>query len=275
MNCSLIISVYNDIRYLTFIYEALKLQTRKDFEVVIADDGSNTQSVAKIKELIAGAPFPTTHVWHEDNGWQKNIILNKAVVAAKSDYLIFIDGDCIPHRKFIEEHLHLALEGRVVAGRRVQLTPKVDKELTVEDIKKGRLHRKALFNGLISGLKRETRHTEEVIRITNGFIRHLILNERYGGVLGCNFSLYKDDLLSVNGFDERYKLPAIGEDTDVEARLNRIDIYAKVERHILTVYHKSHIRKVIDESANEAILSENNNNLISWTPYGIKKGEEK
>ena len=78
MICSLIISVYNDARFLAMIFEALKRQTEKDFEVVIADDGSGKDFVEALNRMTKNAPFPVTHVWHEDKGWRKDIILNKA-----------------------------------------------------------------------------------------------------------------------------------------------------------------------------------------------------
>lgn len=275
MHCSLIISVYNDIRFLTLIFEALKYQSFRDFEVVIADDGSNPESVAAIKKLAASAPFPVNHVWHEDKGWRKDIILNKAVVATASDYLIFIDGDCIPHRKFIEEHLRFALEGVVIAGRRVQLNEKVSEKLTPEKVAAGYLGWRIVPDLLWDSIKGNTRHGEECLRITDGFLRHLLLKERWHDLLGCNFSMYKSDLMKVNGFDERFLLPATGEDTDLEARLNRIGIYCKVERHIMTVYHKKHKRKEFDNNTNIPVFEENNRMNVSWTPYGIIKEEKK
>ena len=114
--------VYNDIRTLTLTFESLKTQTEKDFEVIIADDGSRPEFVSKLNTLIAEAPFKVKHIWHEDKGWRKEIVMNKAIVASESDYLIFIDGDCIPHKRFIEEHLRFAQYGKVVGGRRVMLT---------------------------------------------------------------------------------------------------------------------------------------------------------
>ena len=99
MKCSLVIMVYNDIKTLTLTFESLKIQTEKDFEVIIADDGSNSDFVSKLQKLISEANFKVKHIWHEDNGWQKEIVMNKAIVASESDYIIFIDGDCIPHKR--------------------------------------------------------------------------------------------------------------------------------------------------------------------------------
>ena len=101
---SLIIAFYNKIELLRFIFVALERQTFRDFEVIIADDGSRPDVVSQLNELIASASFPVKHVWHEDNGWQKNIILNSAVRVATSPLLVFIDGDCLPNKYFLEDH---------------------------------------------------------------------------------------------------------------------------------------------------------------------------
>lgn len=218
MKCSLIISVYNDIETLILILEALKVQTEKQFEVIIADDGSNENFVKKLNEIKPFFPYKIIHLWHEDLGWRKEVILNKAIVASNSEYLIFIDGDCIPHHQFIEEHLSFAKKGKVVAGRRVMLTEELTKSITKEMISSRKIHRFVAIRVLLSSFFGKVRHAEESIRITNKWLRKIFLKERFHDLLGCNFSIYKQDMLKINGFDERFSYPGIGEDTDVEAR---------------------------------------------------------
>ena len=108
---SIIIPFYNGIDWLEMIFVALGKQTFKDFEVIVADDGSREDVVARLEELMARQPFPVTHLWQEDCGFRKNRMLNKAVVQSRAEYLIFLDGDCIPHRKFVEEHCKVRREG--------------------------------------------------------------------------------------------------------------------------------------------------------------------
>lgn len=112
---SIIIPFYNGIDWLEMIFVAFGKQTFKDFEVIVADDGSREDVVARLEELMARQPFPVTHLWQEDCGFRKNRMLNKAVVQSRAEYLIFLDGDCIPHRKFVEEHCKARREGFVVA----------------------------------------------------------------------------------------------------------------------------------------------------------------
>jgi GT2 family glycosyltransferase len=82
--------------------------------------------------------------------------------------------------------------------------------------------------------------------------------------------MFKSDLLKVNGFDERYLAPAIGEDTDLEARLKRIGIKVRVCKHAVTVFHKNHKREEIPNNNGE-ILQYNKEHNISYTPWGINQ----
>ena len=271
---SLIIAFYNDVMFLEMIFEQLKKQTFKDFEVVIADDGSREDVVKRISQIKDEMPFPVQHVWHEDLGWRKDVILNKAVVASKADYLVFIDGDCIPHHKFLEEHWKYRKEGEVVAGRRVPLIKKISDSLTVEKVRNGILS-KIVIPTLWAGVTEEESHVENIIRITSPWIRKVFLRQKVNGLLGCNFGMFKSDLLKVNGFDERYLIPATGEDTDLEARLNRIGIYCRVYKHVLTVYHKHHKRLETDATENIKLLQYNEEHNISYTPWGIVKQSDK
>lgn len=254
------------------IFAALERQTMKNFEVLVSDDGSNEETRLLTNDLIASASFPCRYLWHEDRGFRKNIMLNKAIVNSRSDYLIFLDGDCIPHRKWIQEHYENRLRGRIIAGRRVQLPLGISENLNVKDVADGRLE-KRILPLLIAGVLGKERHVEDCIRITGKYVRKWLVKDKAKGLLGCNFSMFKEDILKVNGFDERFVLPALGEDTDLEARLGRIGIFPLTKKHLLTVYHKKHFRKENENDSNFLLYAENNKYDISWTPYGIVKGQ--
>lgn len=269
---SLIISFYNKIELLEYIFIALERQTCKNFEVIVADDGSNEDTVAKLNELKEKYPFPIKHVWHEDKGWRKNAILNKAVTASECDYLIFIDGDCIPHPKFIQEHLENRKEKQVISGRRVMLTQKVSQKLNKTTIRNGYLDHRAFFPLLKETLfDKQPTHIENMIRIRNKIIRRLFVKDKTRGFWGCNFSLWKKDLLAVNGFDERFVYPGFGEDVDLDNRLRKTGVYPVSKKHLVTQYHVFHKHFDTLYEPNMALVEENKKRDGAFTPYGINK----
>lgn len=267
IDVSIIIAVYNNNHWLKMIFNMLQKQTYKNFEVVIADDGSSPENVKTIEQMIKEVSFPVQHVWHEDKGWQKDIILNKAVVASKADYLVFLDGDCIPDKHFVKDHFNLRKPGHVIGGRRVQLPQNISDALTPELVANGYLDKKFL-----KLLFCKERHSENVLRVPLK-VRNLlgICKPKNGLLLGCNFGMHKSDLLKVNGFDERYLAPATGEDTDLEARLSRVGIPVLRYTFICRVYHRKHKRVEVEPNPNVPIFEENNRLGIGYTPYGIDK----
>lgn len=239
---TLIIPFYNGLDWLEMIFVALGKQTFKDFEVIVADDGSREEVVRRLKELMAVQPFPVIHLWQEDEGFRKNLMLNKCVVRSQADYLVFLDGDCIPHRKFVEEHYRMRREGYALAGRRVDLPARISEKMSCG-------------------------------RVAAPHFERRFLRQRYAGIIGCNFSISKSDLLKANGFDERYVNPGTGEDTDLEDRLGRLGIRPLVMNHCMVVYHKHHKRLDYFNEPNRLLYQENTRNQVGRTPYGIVKEE--
>lgn len=252
LKASIIISFYNNIDALLLILKALDYQTVKDFEVIIADDGSKESVVAQVKAEIQNHTYKINHVWHEDDGFRKTRILNKAILASESEYLIFIDGDCIPHRKFISDHLHFKNENRIVAGRRVNLTAKLS-----EKIKQGQVrYNTPLFTArlLCLGLFNRNIKAKKAIYINIPPLNYFI-KQSNRGILGCNFSLYKSAMERINGFDLQYVNPYVGEDTDIDFRLRKMGYKVYLPKCRLVLYHLHHKRMDrISEKINEKIF---------------------
>ena len=100
---SVIITTYNEPNWLELCLESYSRQTNRNFEIIIADDGSSCET----KDVINCFPnIISEHIWQPDNGFQKTKILNKAIIASKSNYLLFTDGDCIAPKDLIETHLN-------------------------------------------------------------------------------------------------------------------------------------------------------------------------
>jgi glycosyltransferase involved in cell wall biosynthesis len=264
MKASIIIAFYKKIHYLELVLAGFERQTEKDFEIIVADDGSGTEVHKEITRIIRNSSLNIRHIWHEDKGWRKNIMLNMATRMAVSDYLIFIDGDCIPHRNFVREHLRNRKKGKILSGRRLNLSEKISGQLMVEKVKDGFLE-KNIFTWLIKGLLGEISHAEKGLFLP--WLRPVLMLKKKH-LMGANFSIFRDDLYTINGFDERYLAPTIGEDTDIEYRAGLAGIGIRSVRNLAVQYHLYH-NLLSRKNNNYLIFEETRRNKISFTPYGL------
>ncbi|HEY9165489.1 MAG TPA: glycosyltransferase [Candidatus Kryptonia bacterium] len=237
---SLVIAVYNKPEVLRCALAACARQSVEGFEVIVADDGSAPAIAEVVREAKESYHFPITHLWHEDRGWRKNIMLNNAIRASKSDYLVFIDGDCIAARDFLKDHLDEREPHRLLLGRRVEMSERWAEALNVEKIASGRFERIGLFD-VIDGVRGKAARLEDGIRIKNTLIRKLIKRDS-DKILGSNFSVHKSDLVAVNGFDEAYDGPGHGEDSDIQYRLSLVGVTGKSLRNLAIQFHVFHTR---------------------------------
>ncbi|NOX17365.1 MAG: glycosyltransferase [Chlorobi bacterium] len=268
MQTSLIISIYDKIEYLKIVLAGCETQTEKNFEIVLADDGSNFETVSEIEALSRKIKIPVKHVRQEDRGFRKNRILNEAIKASSGDYLIFIDGDCVPHPAFVREHLEYAGKKVCLTGRRVNLSKEFTNLLTPEKIK-NKFIEKYFYKLIIDGVFGKSFDVEKGIYLKNEFLRKEI-NKKKRGILGCNFSLFKEDMLAINGFDKRYEAPSVGEDSDVQFRLELNGVEIKSLNNIAVQYHLYHKLQPRPEEnllLFEKIKKENK----AFTPFGIER----
>lgn len=268
VDCSLIISFYNKIDYLKLVIAGLERQTFRNFEIILADDGSSQKVVHEIETLTKRISYPLTHIWQEDKGFRKNRILNSAIRGSSSDYLIFIDGDCIPHPKFIEEHYINRLTKQCSTGRRVNLSENFTRKLTYETVKEGVLD-KVISSLIIDGLIGKSTDVEKGIYFERKTVRKYF-NTKKRGLLGSNFSLHKSDIEKINGFDERYEAPSIGEDTDIQFRLELLGVKFNSLNNIAIQYHLYHKLQGRPEK-NLELFSEVKKTAIYYTPHGLRK----
>ncbi|MDL1893816.1 glycosyltransferase, partial [Sphingobacteriales bacterium CHB3] len=232
---SLIVAVYNKPENLRLVFAACDRQSFREFEVIIADDGSGPavkDTIAEAQNLYA---FPIIHLWHDDNGWRKNTMLNNAIRASAAEYLVFIDGDCLPGKDFLLDHWNEREENKLLMGRRVETSERWSKALTIDKVRSGEFERYG-WSEWIDGLKGHSLRVEDGIRIPSRIMRTLLLRN-VRGMLGSNFSVEKKHLHAINGFDELYNGPGCGEDSDIQYRLGLIGVTGKSMRNLAIQYH--------------------------------------
>lgn len=243
---SVIVTTYNRPDALGMVLKALAQQTDQSFEVIIADDGSKAETLKIISQLKETLNYTLRHCWQADLGFRAAKCRNRAASLAKGEYLIFIDGDCIPPKNFIARHRNLAEAGWFVVGNRILLSkefsPKViEQNIPVSQWSTGRW--------LFSKLKGQCNRYLPIIKFPLGKLRK-IKPSRWKGAKTCNLGLWKMDLLQINGFDEAYQGWGY-EDSDLVIRLMNAGIYRKSGHFAAPVFHLWH-------PENDRLNTENN-----------------
>ena len=269
MQASVILSTYNAPDFLEKVLLGYSIQTSLAFEVVVADDGSGPQTADCIEALRPRLPFPLRHVWHEDRGFRKCAILNRAIVESSADYLLFSDGDCIPRHDFVATHLALRRPGRFLSGGYFKLSRPVSEAITTEDVLAGRATDPTFLRRL--GVPR----TLKMLRLTAGpRLAPLldILTPTRATWNGHNASGWRRDIVTANGFDERMAYG--GEDRELGERLENAGIRGRQIRHRALCVHLWHERGYIRQTdlvRNRAIRDETLDRGTRVTPYGIER----
>jgi glycosyltransferase involved in cell wall biosynthesis len=226
MKLSLIISTYNSPDVLAKVFQGISLQKSRPDEIFIADDGSTGSTRQVIDRWRRESSAPVHHLWQPDNGFLKTTILNKAVAAATGEYLVFLDGDCVPHPRFIADHRALAERGFWVQGRRCFV-----KERFVADFVPGKT---SVWQWALRG---RVSRPHKSFRLPFPIV---LRNKKQRGILGCNMAYWRDDVVAVNGFDESYVGRGMGADSDLGSRLYNLGRVRKFVYGRALVYHLDH-----------------------------------
>ena len=232
---SVIVSTYNRPQALDLVLSALDEQRYAEFEILIADEGSTDDTAALIRAHPAGRRRAVQHVWQPDDGFRKAEVANKAILKATGDYVIFLDGDCIPRPAWLVQHAKLAQPGRFVTGNRLLLTASLTEHIIANRLAVGRY-------SFMDWRRHSDLDTHVLLSkffyLPDGPWRHL-RKRRIKHLLGCNFAVWQRDLVSVNGLDARYQ--GWGrEDSDLAARLIHAGVLRKDGRNATTVIHLWH-----------------------------------
>jgi len=237
MKLSLIITTYNSEDWLQKVLVGYSIQTEQDFEVVIADDGSNEKTKEVIDSFKNVFKYPIIHVWQEDQGFQKCKILNKAILKTTTDYLLFTDGDCIPRKDFVEVHLKNKEEGYFLSGGYFKLPMTISEAITAEDIQNQNCFQITWLKK--QGLKMSFKLTKLThSKLFAGFMNWLTPTKRSWN--GHNSSGFKKDILAVNGFNHQMKYGGL--DRELGERLFNLGLLSKQIRYSAICLHLDHKR---------------------------------
>jgi len=252
-SASLIISVYKNTDLLKAVLDSLKKQSLNDFEIIIAEDGESVE----MKNFIETYTFSNKykHITHPDVGWRKNIIMNKAIRNASSDWLIFIDGDCVLHNRFIEMHLRFAQTNFILAGKRVKLDQKTSFELLSKETKIEDMQAQLIRN-LIFPVRKFKFNEEGIFISPENILRFIPYNRKQNKLKGCNMAFSRQAITAINGFDEDYILPAIGEDIDLTWRFVEAGYTLFSVRNMAVQYHLYHKENWQNQDINAGIMKQ-------------------
>lgn len=268
-NISVVISTYNSPEWLKKVIWGYNTQTYRNFEMVIADDGSRQATFYLIEEMKKEVFFPIIHIWHEDNGFQKSQILNKAILECTTEYILMSDGDCIPRPDFIEQHIKFREEGYFLSGGYHKLPLLLSKNITKEDIYSGKCFELKWLKS--HGMKVSFKNSKVYSKgLLSGFLNFLTPTTPSWN--GHNASGWKDDILAINGFDERMQYG--GQDRELGERLVNFGINPKQIRYSTVCLHLDHPRGYATPESikkNKNIRKETRVEQKKWTDFGIFK----
>jgi glycosyltransferase involved in cell wall biosynthesis len=229
---SIIIGTYNDADILEASLAAFAMQSFRNFELVLADDGSNQNYAPLLEAYAPRIAHGIQHVTHEKRGFRKARILNRAIHVSRFDVLIFIDMDCLPHHDFVRNHMTYVAPGTAVLGRRAHLS----RDMVP---KPSAILQNGLGFTLASLLRLWMRGKARVIE--HGFVSPLFYESSNHSLQGSNFSVYRSDLFAVNGFNEEFE--GWGkEDMELGLRLEFAGVRLRNLRNKVVQYHLIHDR---------------------------------
>ncbi|MEW6220337.1 MAG: glycosyltransferase [Thermodesulfobacteriota bacterium] len=213
--------------------DALAAQTRLPDEVIVADDGSGEPTRQLIRRRQADFPVPLGHVWQEHQGFRAARIRNAAIRQARGRYILLLDGDCLPVRRWLADHLEMAEPGVFVQGKRLLVAQGMAEAFSAAD-----LDRPGQLFGLAA--RGQLGNAHHLLPVPLWPARR---SRRLAGIKSCNLGLWRQDLEAVNGFDEAYE--GWGrEDSDLAGRLFKYGVMRKDHPFRALVFHLGHPSRV-------------------------------
>jgi glycosyltransferase involved in cell wall biosynthesis len=233
---AVIITTYNRPDALLAVLTGYLEQKDRNFEMIVADDGSTSETAQVIAGVQANANFKITHVWQEDHGFRAAAIRNRALAGTSADYIIFSDGDCIPLPDFVAQHKRLAEAGWFLAGNRILMSEALTQSVLAARIP---VWTWTVLQWLRAAITNQINRFTPLFTLPIASPLRKIPAKRWEGVMTCNLSAWRSDLMKINGFDEAYSGWGL-EDSDLVIRLLHEGICRKSARFAAPVLHLWH-----------------------------------
>jgi len=234
VDVSVVISTYNRPRALYLALKGLSQQRVQPQQILIGDDGSGPETRALVEQWALRG-LPIEHIWHDDLGYRKTIIMNKALANVRSSLCIFLDGDCVPLAGFVEDHVRYSEQGYILAGPRILASKSLTARLEGEETPSVGF---TASEWLLHRIRGDVNRLAPLIRLPDGQWRKKH-PKKWELVRGCNFSLETKHALEVGGFEE--SLHGWGpDDSDIAVRLINLGLRVKSLRFAAPVLHLWH-----------------------------------
>jgi glycosyltransferase involved in cell wall biosynthesis len=232
---SVIVATYEWPDALDAVLRGLSRQSDRDFEIVVADDGSGPDTARVVERWAGVTDVPIAHVWQEDRGFRLAEIRNRAILRSRGAYCVFLDGDCIPRPGFVAAHRRLAETGWFVAGNRALLSRPLTARVLAEGVEPERWSFTEMVGHRLTGGIHRIR---ALISFPLGALRRINAT-RWQGARSANLAIFRSDLDEVDGFDAAFS--GWGrEDSDLLVRLVRSGVRRKDGRFATGVLHLWH-----------------------------------
>jgi glycosyltransferase involved in cell wall biosynthesis len=265
---SVVITTYNRPDALASVVRACFMQDDKNFEIIIADDGSAANTRGCVESLADGAPVPVRHVWQPDEGFRAAMARNRGILAAHGEYIVFLDGDCIPQRDFIARHRALSQPGCLVSGSRILMSERLTRRVLSEGIDVGATGPAARLRWRLAG---DLNKTLQPLGLRWPDLGRTSRKFSWRRIKSCNLGVWRRDLEQVNGFDESF----VGwgyEDSDLVLRLFHAGVIRKDGAFATEVFHLWHREAQRDqESSNRQVVLERADSKITQATIGLRE----
>ena len=257
MKCSLIICTYNWPEALSFVLSSVNKQTVLPDEIIIADDGSDNSTSIIIKEFSRNTKIPLIHSWQKDDGVRIPHSRNRAIARSNYEYIVMVDGDTILGNNFIKDHKKFAQKGIYIQGSRVLLQEAFTKKI----LNNNKFQKPSFF-------MKDSKNKINMLRVPllTSFYKYF-KSQKLIRIRGCNFSMHKDEIIQVNGFNESFTSWG-REDSEFVQRLFNIGVKKQLLKFSGVQYHLYH-KQSNSNSDNDMILSNTVNKNLKWCESGI------